>query len=240
MRFSSNTPDPQTKQGRSVRSGNIAEKLRFALLSVLLAGIALSTQSCTVSQKLADRATGFYRRGSCVSVDIPPITLTPARTAAERQLIGKEALLEEDGWIVASAKNAPGPGKQGESDELEEVRRLYRERSVLEFYEEKIKELRLAGILGESFDGTLKPVPERLSPRTGKYRYPFETQNAIRIAQEVNRSRKWIYEYQLKIEKKKATSDPDSIRENFLSIYRKSARPGEWVFTADQKWEKLR
>ena len=76
-------------------------KIHAAWLIVLILGVASLACSSTSTPRVLTPATDFLtdQLGKCtvVSVDLPPITLTQARTAAERQLIGEEKELVQDG-----------------------------------------------------------------------------------------------------------------------------------------------
>ncbi|HNN58069.1 MAG TPA: hypothetical protein PKK45_04585 [Leptospiraceae bacterium] len=194
--------------------------------------------SCAFLQKnLKDPAVNLYRRGSCVSIDIPPITLTPARTAAERQLIGEDREIEKDGWLLASARSTT---RAEESVVLQESRRIYREQAVLEFYEESLREYARAGVLGEDTDrAEVVIVPERIAPRTARFRSPEEMDLARRTADEINKSRSYIIQYYLKQEKEKPGSDVSLVEKSLRQSFLKNLRPGDWVMSnGNWIWQK--
>jgi len=156
--------------------------------------------SCSfIQSNIKDPAVNLFRRGSCFSIDIPPITLTPARTAAERQLIGEDREIEKDGWLLASARSTT---RANDSGALRDTRRLYRELAVIEFYENPLRQYAREGVLGEdSVSGKVVLVPEQYSPRTGRFRSPEEIQGALRMADEINQSRFYLLQYYIKREK---------------------------------------
>jgi hypothetical protein len=212
-----------------------ARKRKFHLPWLLLLA---AVTGCTSVQRFADRLTGFYRRGSCISIDIPPITLTPSQTAGERQLIGREITIEENGWIIPGS--AGDFREEAQGDATQRARRLYQERGILDFFEQTLRELRTAGVLGEGFDGNVHYVPDSVYTKSGKYRDPYEIQNARRVADEINRSRKWIHSYQLEMERSKSKPDISTVDENYRFRYYRSARPGEWILNENQRWERVR
>lgn len=180
-----------------------------------------------VQKNIKDPAVNLYRRGSCVSIDIPPITLTPARTAAERQLIGEDQEIEKDGWLLASARST---SRTSESEGVREARRIYREQAILEFYEEPLREYARAGILGEDLDqGLVLLVPENVSPRTGRFRSPEEVEQARRVGVEINRSRSYLFDYHAKRGKETGNPQTAAFVENLRSSYARNARPGDWT-----------
>ncbi len=184
--------------------------------------------ACQFIQKnVKDPAVNLYRRGSCVSIDIPPITLTPARTAAERQLIGEDQEIEKDGWLLASARST---SRTSEADGVRDARRIYREQAILEFYEEPLREYARAGILGEDLDqGLVSIMPEHVSPRSGRFRSPEEVEQARRVAVEINRSRSYLVDYHLKRGKETANPESAAFVENLKSSYGRNTRPGDWA-----------
>lgn len=186
-----------------------------------------SSTSCALFQKLQESATGCLHRGSVISIDIPPITLTPARTAAERQLIGEDQELEKDGWLIASSRSRPPDlGKTG-GTAADQARQRLREEAVLEFYDEMVKDFRGAGVLGEDAQGRLILVPEDISPRTGRFRSREEIEAVLRVALEVNRSRDWL-----------AENGPPEEASRTRSRYQERLRSGEWFRDNKGVWKR--
>ena len=194
--------------------------------------ILWALSGCAVYQSIQEPVLRVLRRGSCVAVDIPPITLTPERTAAERQLMGKETEIEPDGWLIASAQSsAHGTSSSREPTAHRAVRRYYIEQGTLEFYHDAIIYYKSIGLLGESFDGSLLLVPlSKLSAAT-KETYLSERDTAKIVAQEVSRSRAWLREYRSK--------HPDEFPKEEQSYYAKS-RAGEWVLTPQKRWVQVK
>lgn len=206
------------------------KRLVLCLIPVLAA--------CQFIQKnVKDPAVNLYRRGSCVSIDIPPITLTPARTAAERQLIGDDQEIEKDGWLLASARST---SRASEADGVREARRIYREQAILEYYEEPLREYARAGILGEDLDqGLVVVVPEHVAPRTGRFRSPEEVEQARRVAVEINKSRSYLFDYHAKRSRDSASPQAQAYLENLKASFGRSARPGEWSVTRGS-WNRMK
>ncbi len=185
------------------------------------------------------------RRGSCISFDIPPITLTPVQTAVERQLLGENVQIDPDGWLLHSAQSAnytdrsSGQGThKGNTKISSQIRRYYIEIGVLEYYEKAVNDYRIRQILGEGFDGKIRLVPYIFSKQGNKE----ERNIALLTAQEVNRSREWLYQYQLKkidYTNKKAIA---KIQNKYLYQHFQAARKrsGEWAYSMDKKWFVIR
>ncbi len=200
--------------------------------------------ACIVLQPVTEPTQRIIERGSCITFDIPPITLTPAATAAERQLLGRELHIESEGWLIASAKSAnfrqeesitkPRPAEIGE-EPSQNLRRYDIERGTLEYYEKYLQEYRIAQILGEAYDGSIRLVPYQLS-QSG-------TEAQRKIAQEilfeVNKARFWIYQYHLEAAAKNKNSQLlQQIQKKWLlaHFHKAQERVGEWIWKEGRKW----
>ncbi len=215
--------------------------LKIIVRTTFAALIATTLSQCVLLEPVRDPAMQLLRRGACISVDVPPITLTPERTAAERQLIGTEGEIEEDGWLIASAQSVSGevgsarPG-DGVMTERREDRRYNIEADVLEFYYPVILKYRRDELLGEGFDGLLRPVPSSLRRRSGT---SDEIENAAAVADEVNRARRWIYEYE-RARSGASNEERERLRKEFLLRWYEAARnrSGEWIYTERKEWKR--
>lgn len=194
--------------------------------------------NCRVLRGISDPAVRLYKRGSCISVDVPPITLTPSQTSIERQLIGDDVTLEENGWLVASAKSSRGSISKKEN--AEEARILYREIGILEYLEEDMLKYKRSGIIGESYDGNLYVLPGHLLPGNGSGIDADEIRRASRIAEEINRSRKKIIQYHLSKESVKDKGHVNIINERYKYIFYNQVKSGEWKQPDTGKWEKVK
>ena len=187
--------------------------------------------SCSAFQSnIKDPLVNLFRRGSCVSIDIPPITLTPGRTDAERQLMGDDPAIERDGWLFA----APLITNRGETTEiLTLTRRVYREQAILEFNEQPLRQYTRSGLLGEDTDsGKVVFVPESYNVGRIRFRSPEEMEAVRRMAEEINLSRSFLVDYFRKRESKKPSGNPDQIEKDMRAAYAKNIRSGEWVLRA--------
>ncbi len=218
----------------------IRTSVRLGILGLVIAHGA----QCAVVQSVRDPVEKLLRRGACISVDIPPITLTPERTAAERQLIGTEGEIEEDGWLIASAQSASATAEIRESgaapvtgtSEFRSQNRRYRiESEVIEFYYPLVLKYRRAELLGEGYDGRLRVVPTSLS----RARFSEESDTAVEVAGEVNRARLWIADF---LRSADASAADRAASRNYIPRWYTEARSlsGEWIYTERRKWERAR
>lgn len=182
----------------------------------------------------------ILRKGSCIAIDIPPITLTPSRTAAERQLIGEESEIEPDGWLIASAQYTRS--NLAESDilrtELQAGRRYYIELGTLDFYRENVLHYRALGILGESIEGLLLPVPRNVLPNADRRKYTEERRVATEVAREVNAARVYLLDF-----KSRQLARQADLEEKLALLrrqYYQDVRVGEWVRNEKRRWVRVR
>ena len=187
---------------------------------LLLSGYCSSTSTPKVLTVATDPVTEYLGKCTVVSVDLPPITLTPARTAAERQLIGEEKELVEDGWLVASSSALPA-GNQELSGYSPEIRHEYR---ILEFYSDIVQRYRNLGVLGESYDGRVMRTPAAYQGNVSAE----SLQKALIAAEQTNRSRRAIYAYLARIQPREA--------EAFLRSFYYRTRSGEWIRNPVGAW----
>ncbi|KAB2934360.1 MAG: YdbL family protein [Leptonema illini] len=180
--------------------------------------LCLSLLQCTIYQRLTDPKENpladVANRCAIVKVDVPPITLTPERTAAERQLIGEEKELLPDGWLISSSSYLP-PQPSAVSHLPENVRAEYR---MLVLYDDILLRYRYLEFLGEGRDGEVFFVPEKNAGRrlNGEERIRLQA-----IVAEVNRARKQIYRYYLENNETQA--------EDFRHSFFLAAGRNEWV-----------
>lgn len=190
---------------------------RALLLSVL------SLSRCTAAAKVTEPVTSpigdVLRRLSCISVDVPPITMTPERTAAERQLIGEEKELMPNGWLISSSSYV-SPGAIAGAPPA--VRPEFR---LLSLYDDIILRYRYLDYLGEGRDGSLSFVPAKVAGRelSGQERLRLQ-----QIVNDVNQARRHIFEYYLKESQRKA----DDFRTSFFA----AAGRTEWVRDLDGRY----
>lgn len=196
--------------------------------------------NCAALRKLTDPVTGLVKRGSCISIDLPPITLTPERTAAERQLVGENRELEPNGWLLASAQSASRYGGDSgrASQPLRDIQRLYRERAVLEYYAEFRLELQGKGVLGETAEGQLSVVPSGFLGADAARITRADLRRAETVAREVNEARLWIYGYYRDLDSKSGKPDSEKVKQLHLRIHRERAPLGTWVRNPDGRWVK--
>ncbi|MFN3604349.1 MAG: hypothetical protein ACK4UJ_06545 [Leptonema sp. (in: bacteria)] len=159
---------------------------------------------------------------SCISVDIPPITLTTEKTVLERQILGEKTELVPDGWIVLSPSYSfPFSSellKNEEAIRFEwETILLYK--STLEFYIKK-------NYIGIHKNGDFLILPEKYRISTEKKH--LEIVNPL--IEIVNNSKNKIYEY--------LKSKEEALANQFLDEYNNTFQYMGWRYDEKQGWYK--
>lgn len=206
-----------------VAQGAARPRLLFSLLLLLVPSVG---SACATVDRLKDPVqNNWFVEGllncSLISVDIPPITLTPERTAAERQLMGEEKELMPNGWLLSSSSYVPPAGDASRSLPSE----LRTEMRILALYDDIVVRYRYLEYLGEGRDGFLSFVPANLPGRALPMTERMRLQD---IVNDVNRSRGRLYEYFAKVHPAQARA----FRGSFLA----SAGRNEWVREADGRY----
>ncbi|MDH5656804.1 MAG: DUF1318 domain-containing protein, partial [Spirochaetia bacterium] len=154
-----------------------------------------------------------------------------SQTALERQLIGDDVELEENGWLIASAKSSKG---HAQNQEISKAQAMYREIGILEYLEEDIQKYKKSGVIGESFNGELKILPPGIRASVDA----DEISKVSLIVQETNRARVNIYNYFLKSkDKNKGRAWTDK---NYKYKYFNLVKSGEWKQNKNGSWEKIK
>jgi hypothetical protein len=169
------------------------------------------------------------------SLKAPTITFTQTQTASEKQMIGEDKEIEKDGWLISSIKSSSSGSdlwqkdiSSSDSNEKDFIIQLKK----LAYLTPEISNWKDQGVIGESFDGTLKrnsKIP--ISPANQESR----VKELIEIT---NESRKKIVEKRLAIEKSKQSElDENELRENLTRIYYQNVESGHYFESKKGNWE---
>ncbi len=175
-----------------------------------------------VINPLENPLTSWIFDKSCISVDIPPITLTSEKTIIEKQLLGENIEIAKDGWLL-STPNYVAPIREETLILEPEVQQDF---EFIEIYKEIVESYLIRGYLGIDNKGNLKVVPEILRG--------FTELKHLRISRELatimNQKKTNIYQY---LEKKY----PD-IAFNFLENYYNLFKNYGWKYDDKKGWIK--
>jgi len=106
---------------------------------------------------------GFLQKCT-ISLKAPPITFTQTQTASEKQLVGEDREIEKDGWLISSIKSSSSGSELWKKDPIagdSGNKNMILLHKKLLYYEPELRAYRIQGILGESYDGSIKFVPSK-------------------------------------------------------------------------------
>lgn len=185
--------------------------------------------SCAQFDTITGPLGGCLRRAAIISVDIPPITLTPSRTAAERQLIGENQELEKKGRLLGSTRStqsyAFSNNEKSAQPATEHAREYYRQQSVLEFYSEYVEYYKNEELIGESYKGFLQMVPSSVSKASVRR---DQAKNAQIVIEAVNQTRSRL----MNLSQSGKQWGENPVPFDPLQYYKRTI-PGHWRFTKD-------
>ncbi|TGN10380.1 DUF1318 domain-containing protein [Leptospira ilyithenensis] len=179
-----------------------------------------------------------------INLKVPPITITNAQTAAEKQMVGEDRDLEKDGWLVSSIQSSSG-GANGnkqintsgnpDSDLQGNLLRI-------QYLTPEVKRYKMHWMIGEGIGGILKLNPiANTSPFYSQYENPAKKKRIEDVVLLINESRKTIIEKQLEAEKKKGKKEEElsAFRLSLIDSYQKSVLAGEFYESKPGKWERM-
>ena len=164
---------------------------------------------------------------ACSCVIIPPkIELTGEKTMIERQISGDYRELEDDAWVVSSARTNVQKEKSGTAVSFSDEEILSAQ-NIRSMNEERIRRYKDESAIGEGRDGNLKyrtvSVYEKDTRKKNELLSIIETENSAR--------KKIILHYAAKT-KKTETEE----RANFAAEQKEKAKRGDLIENADGKW----
>ena len=184
----------------------------------LLLVLALSTTGC------------FGKLAGLVDVNVQVVD---EKTLLERQILGAYENLEKDLVMVASVRSVDTEGRlvplpdfpAGQRKALEALR-------VREFYRDDVETMKKEGIVGESKDGWLVPLPD--APKLDAKRAAL----VKNVLEQENAARKSLVDRILETNETLAPGDRGKVEKVFAQMNRDAAKDGEWVQAEDGTWSK--
>jgi len=171
--------------------------------------------------------------GGC-TVKTPEVSFTSERTALERQILGSYRTIQEDAWMVASARTAPGPQPEDETAPVilpENRRQALEAYAGRRFNADDVEEFKLDGVAGEDLRGLL------VIRSTDRYREePDYRRRVDRIMAEENRDREIIMARIVEVHSATQAVDPAAVARVFAQMNRDASPPGTWIQAEDQSW----
>lgn len=180
---------------------------------------------------------------SIVDLKVPPITITNAQTAAEKQMVGEDRELEKEGWMIASiqsSSNGRSNREKSANDDSDPEIKAHRIR--LNYLLPEVKQYKLHGIVGETPAGFIKLNPLGLNlPTYSQYEIPAKRKRVEDVIVFLNESRKAVWEKEVQNQKKRGKKEEELIKykQSLMEEYYKSVSAGEYFETISGRWEKL-
>ncbi len=174
-----------------------------------------------VINPLQNPLTSWIFDKSCISVDIPPITLTSEKTSIERQILGEKNELYPDGWLIVS----PNYVSVFQENAISEPT-IKKNLEVLTLYRDTLEYYVLREYIGIDDKKNFVIVPDRFRKQTNLK----DLQIARELVQIINYNKNKIYDYLLLKDKK--------IAEDFTFRYLKLYQELGWNYDIQMGWFK--
>lgn len=159
---------------------------------------------------------------SCLSVDLPPITLTSEKTALEKQILGDKTELLPNGWLITSTDYVSPLKEKGLASRPEIEESL----EILIVYKDMVEYYMIYEYIGIDKKGNLLIVPQNLRS-VSNIRHQ---QIAIKLIDVINFNKNKIYQFLIQNDK--------SIADDFLNRYIKSYNNLGWNYEEQRGWYK--
>jgi hypothetical protein len=191
--------------------------------------------------------------GQCITIQLPPITVTGTKTAAEKQIIGEQRELEKDVWMISSAKTTTSVAMAVSEDATavekkpEEATIAFKGFAIIDAFAEEFSELKKDGVAGENRDGLVSNLLNETSivlPEEIRDKYNAENENSsyqvlVETVKQMNLARKYIIEGYV-AEQKSVNPDFNPDKAELLKIqkdqYHGSLQKGEFFQNGDGTW----
>ena len=170
----------------------------------------------------------FATLTGCVSAKI---NVVDERTALENQILGSYEELDRDMQLLASVRAVDSEGKtQPPPSYTQQRRQAIVARQTQQFNRDDIDELKKAGCIGETKDGTLAARScERSSDQTVAARLE-------RLISSENQARAVILRFAVTTSPDLTEKDLPQVTEAYARMQREKAKTGEWIQQPSGKW----
>ncbi|MCS7204881.1 MAG: hypothetical protein NZ853_04230 [Leptospiraceae bacterium] len=199
--------------------------IKFRWIILLVSFFSYFSYCATVNEvvnPLQNPLTSWIFDKSCISVDVPPITLTSEKTAIEKQILGEKTELVPEGWIITSS-NFVNPIREKQLTIYEEIREPLEK---LELYKSMMEYYMLRDYIGIDGFGNFLLVPETYR-KTTDFKHLELAQQGILI---MNQNKEKVV---LFLQKK-----DQQLAQSFLESYKKSFRHLGWNYDPKIGWYK--
>lgn len=195
--------------------------MRMKVIWIMIGLMGCSTVSEVVNP-MQNPLTSWIFDKSCLSVDLPPITLTSEKTALERQILGDKTELLPNGWLITSTDYV-SPLKEKDLTNNPQVRESL---EVLIIYKDMIEYFMVYNYVGIDKKGNLLIVPQNLRNITNSKHLEI----ALKLINLINFHKNNIYQFLIQ--------NDQSIAEDFLNRFIKTYSNLGWNYEERIGWYK--
>lgn len=181
---------------------------------------------------------------NCTTLRPPAITFTQSQTAAERQMIGENKDLEQDGWIISSIRTSASGSdiwekevldKEIQEGELDET--TFTALKILAYLAKDVRDFKKKDFIGEALDGQVKINP-LLNESRFKNQFTASKQKIEELLSMVNKSRNIVYEQRIKKLSSENLKEQELAKKKlaYLLTYYQEVEDGEYYEIKNGKW----
>jgi uncharacterized protein YdbL (DUF1318 family) len=192
----------------------------------------------------------------CLTVMVPPVSVTGTKTATEKQIIGEQTELEKDVWMISSAKTTSGIDVKPETKQKtvkqeiqEENAQTYKGFAIMDTFAPELTELKKDGVVGENKNGLLSNLLNEEDveiTRELKDKYKPDSENTsykvlVETVRQINQARYYIVEGYILNQKRiypEFNPDKKELLKNQKSKYQSMANKGEYIQQETGEWIK--
>ncbi len=171
------------------------------------------------------------------TIKTPEVTFTSERTALEKQILGSYRTIEEESWMITSARSATGEEEKisvPERPAIASGRKAALEAFVhRKFNADDIEDFKIDGVVGEGLEGLLVLMPTQRYSEDESYRALVD-----RIVQQENNDRRMIMDRIADVNSIVNPVDRKAVERVFAQMNRDSSPQGTWIQSDDGKWKK--
>lgn len=171
------------------------------------------------------------------TIKTPEVTFTSERTALEKQILGSYRTIEEESWMITSARSASGEEEKISIPDRPEI--AVGRKAALEafinrkFNADDVEDFKMDGVVGEGLEGLLVLMPNQRYSEDESYRTLVD-----RIVRQENSDRRAIMDRIADVNSIVNPVDRKAIERVFAQMNRDASPPGTWIQSDDGKWKK--
>lgn len=199
--------------------------MKYKKIYIIIIIILLHANCATIRQTvnpLENPLLSWLFDKSCISVDVPPITLTTEKTIFEKQILGEKTELLPEGWIILSP-NYVEPFNSLNYLYNENIRK---EIETIRLYKSTIEYYIIKNYIGINQNGDFLILPDQF--RTISEKKHLEI--ALNLISIMNQSKKKIYDF--------LKEKNENLANQFLEEYNNNFQFIGWRYDEKKGWYK--